>query len=73
MGIKEFYKWWEHLSLEPVLVDVVENQLATLCLMVSSFGGAKHKHSDFMLRKEQKPKLSNEEYNKQLIQAFKGI
>ena len=60
MGIKEFYKWWEHLSKEPILADRIEIQLATLSLMVSSFGGSKFKHSDFMVVKQEDKKASLE-------------
>ena len=73
MGIKEFYKWWEYLSKEPILADRIEIQLASLSLMVSSFGGSKFKHSDFMIVKQEKPILSQKEKNKQLITAFKNL
>lgn len=73
MGITEFYEWIEYYSKEPFIADRLEIQLATICTMIGSFGKSKAKHSDFMVRKPEKKVLTKEEYNKQLINAFKGV
>lgn len=72
MSFRELYDWYEYYNNEPFFADRIEIQLATLSLMVSSFGKSKAKHEDFMIRKKEKEILSKEQYNEQLIKAFRG-
>lgn len=73
MSFRELYEWYEYYSNEPFFADRIEVQLATIGLMISSFGKGKHKHEDFMICKKEKPILTQEEKNKQLITAFKNL
>lgn len=54
MSFRELYDWYEYYNNEPFFADRIEIQLATLSLMVSSFGKSKAKHEDFMIRKKEK-------------------
>lgn len=74
MSLRELYDWYEYYSNEPFFADRIEIQLATICTMIAGFGSkSKPKHDDFMIRKKEKPILSQEERNKQLITAFKNL
>jgi len=74
MSLRELYDWYEYYSNEPFFADRIEIQLATICTMIAGFGSkSKSKHDDFMIRKKEKPILSQEERNKQLITAFKNL
>lgn len=76
MSWREFYDWYEYYNQEPFFADRIEIQLATISLMIRSFGGSKGKkptHDDFMIRRKEKVVLSKEEKNIQLINAFKSI
>ena len=62
---------------EPFFSDRIEIQLATICTMISSFGGGKGqkpKHSDFMIRKsnhnKEKEKTDSEKTEEVLLNFF---
>lgn len=75
MSIRELYEWYEYYSEEPFMNDRVEIQLANIGYMVSSFGGGKSKHEDFMITgkdiKKEIPKPK--ELEKKLKDIFGGI
>ena len=74
MSLRELYDWYEYYNNEPFFADRIEIQLATVCTMIAGFGSkSKPKHDDFMIRKKEKPVLSQAEKNRQLITAFKSI
>ena len=76
MSWREFYDWYEYYNQEPFFADRIETQLATISLIAASFGASKNKrpkHEDFMIRKKEKEILSQEEKNKQIINAFKNL
>ena len=73
MSFRELYDWYEYYNSEPFFSDRIEIQLATVCTMIAGFGKSKSKHSDFMVRKPEKEILTQEQKNKQLINAFKSI
>lgn len=70
MSIQELYEWYAYYSEEPFLADRLETQLATVCLMVSSFGGGKHKHNDFMVRKHEEKQQTLKEFEDDLKAKF---
>jgi hypothetical protein len=76
MSYQELYDWYEYYMNEPFFSDRIEMQLATISMLISSFGGGKGnkpKHADFMIRKPEKAILSKEQKTKQLITAFKSM
>ena len=76
MSVSELYDWYAYYNDEPFFADRIEIQLATISLMIRSFGGGKGKkptHDDFMIRRKEKPILSEEEKNNALINAFKSL
>lgn len=76
MSVRELYEWYEYYTEEPFFADRIEIQLATISLMIKSFGGGKGKkptHDDFMVRRKEKQILSEKERNKQLISAFSSL
>lgn len=78
MSVRELYEWYDYYSQEPFIADRLEIQLANIGYIASSFGGGKSKYEDFMVTGKKKKekldsKISKEEYNKQIIAAFRGL
>ena len=50
--------WYEFYNRSPFMEDRIEVQLATISQLISSFGGSKAKHSDFMVSKQNKKEMT---------------
>lgn len=70
MSQRELYEWYEYYSQEPFIADRLEQQLATIGYLASSFGGGKSKHEDFMITGKKKEKQTLKEFEDDLKAKF---